>query len=297
MKYALKKQLRQRFTVVLMSRVFEVSKSGHYRWLTRPPCARSQDDVRLGVAIKAAHARSRQTYGPERLQRELAMDGFRVDVSRIKRLRWQLGLRCIQRRRFKATTNSKHALPVADNVLQQDFSSVRPNQTWVSDITYIPTDEGWLYLAGINDLHTYEIVGYALGERMTQDLVSRALSSAVVHHRSPPGLILLSDRGSQYCAHGYQRVLKRLGIQCSMSRKGNCYDNAPMESFWGTLKRNSCITDITQHAGKRRAISSSTSRFSITANADIQSSATWCQRHSRSNIRCAQLLNGDGVYY
>ena len=111
-----------------------------------------------------------------------------------------------------------------------------PNQVWVTDITYIPTHEGWLYLAGIKDLHTCEIVGYALGERMTKELVSRALFGAVVHKRPPPGLIHHSDRGSQYCAHDYRRLLNQFGMQCSMSRKGNCYDNAPMESFWGTLK-------------------------------------------------------------
>ncbi len=125
---------------------------------------------------------------------------------------------------------------MAENLLQQDFSTQRPNQVWVTDITYIPTHEGWLYLAGIKDLHTCEIVGYALGERMTKALVSRALFGAVVHHRPPPGLIHHSDRGSQYCAHDYRRLLDQFGMQCSMSRKGNCYDNAPMESFWGTLK-------------------------------------------------------------
>ena len=140
------------------------------------------------------------------------------------------------KRKFKATTHSNHGLPVAENLLKQEFSTERANQVWVTDITYIPTHEGWLYLAGIKDLHTCEIVGYALGERMTKALVSRALFGAVVHKRPPPGLIHHSDRGSQYCAHDYRRLLNQFGMQCSMSRKGNCYDNAPMESFWGTLK-------------------------------------------------------------
>ena len=188
--------LRTRCSVILMSRVFEVSTSGYYVWLKRVPSQRSQDDARLVVAIKAADQRTRQTYGPERLQSELAGEGFHAGVDRIKRLRRQLGLRCKQKRKFKATTNSDHGLPVADNVLGQDFSTVRPNQVWVSDITYLPTDEGWLYLAGIKDLHTCEIVGYAMGSRMTKELVARALFGAVSHHRPPRGLILHSDRGS-----------------------------------------------------------------------------------------------------
>ena len=230
------KTLKGQFPVDLMSRVFDVSKSGYYTWLKRPPSKRTQDNARLAVAIQAAHVRTRQTYGPERLQDELSADGFHAGVGRIKRVRKDLGIRCKQTRKFKATTNSSHGLPVAANLLKQDFSTQRPSQVWVTDITYIPTHEGWLYLAGIKDLHTCEIVGYALGERMTKDLVARALFGAVAHHRPAPGLIHHSDRGSQYCAHDYRRLLNQFGMRCSMSRKGNCYDNAPMESFWGTLK-------------------------------------------------------------
>jgi putative transposase len=230
------KQLKGQFPVSLMSRVFDVGKSGYYAWLKRAPSQRMQDNARLEVAIKAAHVRTRESYGPERLQKELAADGFHTGVGRIKRIRKSLGIRCKQKRKFKATTHSNHSLPVAENLLKQEFSTQHANQVWVTDITYIPTREGWLYLAGIKDLHTCEIVGYALGERMTKDLVSRALFGAVVHKRPPPGLIHHSDRGSQYCAHDYRRLLDQFGMQCSMSRKGNCYDNAPMESFWGTLK-------------------------------------------------------------
>lgn len=198
------KTLRNEFTVTLMSRVFEVSKSGYYAWLRRAPSQRSQDDARLAVAIKAAHERTRQTYGPERLQGELVAQGFPVGVGRIKRLRRQLGLRCKQKRKFKATTDSKHGLPVAENLLGQDFKTARAHQVWVSDITYIPSAEGWLYLAGIKDLHTRQVVGYAMGPRMTQALVAQALFGAVSQHRPPRGVILHSDRGSQYCAHNYR---------------------------------------------------------------------------------------------
>ena len=230
------KTLREHYPISVMSRVFDVTKSGYYAWLKRRPSPRARDNARLEVAIQAAHVRTRQSYGPVRLRDELAAEGFHAGVGRIKRLRKRLGIRCVQTRKFKATTHSNHGLPVAENLLQQDFSTERPSQVWVSDITYISTQEGWLYLAGIKDLHTCEIVGYALDDRMTKELVARALFGAVSRHRPPPGLIHHSDRGSQYCAHDYRRLLKQFGMQCSMSRKGNCYDNAPMESFWGTLK-------------------------------------------------------------
>lgn len=227
---------RREFPLGLMCRVFEVSPSGYYAWLKRPPSKRSQENARLELAIRAAHQRSRETYGPIRLQPELAADGFPAGLGRIKRLRRKLGLRCKQVRKFKATTNSNHSLPVAENLLDQDFATERPGQVWVTDITYIPTQEGWLYLAGVKDVHTCELVGYAMGSRMTQELTGQALIRAVKYKRPAPGLIHHSDRGSQYCASSYQALLKQFHMRPSMSRKGNCYDNAPMESFWGTLK-------------------------------------------------------------
>jgi len=216
--------------------MLEVSCSGYYGWRERRPSARSQEDERLKVAIGAIHRRTGETYGARRVQRELAEDGFVAGRDRIERLRRAMGLRCKQKRQFRVTTNSAHHLPVAPNLLEQRFEVERPNQVWVSDLTYIPTEEGWLYLAGVKDLFTREIVGYALGERMTQELVSQALSRAVQAKRPLPGLILHSDRGSQYCAHDYRHLLERCGLRASMSGRGNCYDNAPMESFWGSLK-------------------------------------------------------------
>ena len=144
------KQLNGQFPVSLMSRVFDVCKSGYYAWLKRGPSPRAQDNARLEVAIKAAHVRTRESYGSERLQKELAADGFDVGVGRIKRLRKKLEICCKQKRKCKATTNSNHGLPVAENLLKQEFSTQRANQVWVTDITYIPTHEGWLYLAGIS---------------------------------------------------------------------------------------------------------------------------------------------------
>ena len=193
--------------------------------------------MRLELKIRAAHKRTRQTYGPERLQRDLAEHGVRVGICRIKRIRKKLGIRCRQKRRFKATTDSGHRLPVADNILGQQFKVWRPNTVWVSDITYIPTDEGWLYLAGHKDLFTGEIVGYAMGERMTKNLVSQYLFRALRAKRPARGLMHHSDRGSQYCSQEYRGFLERSGLRSSMSGKGNCFDNAPMESFWATLKQ------------------------------------------------------------
>lgn len=230
------KTLRPGHPVALLCRVFAVSKSGYCAWDRRPPSKRAQENARLEVAIAAAHERTRRSYGPERLQTALKTDGFKAGVSRIKRLRKKLGIRCKQVKKFKATTNSNHALPVAPNRLAQKFQIKRPNEAWVTDITYVPTDQGWLYLSGIKDLCTGEVVGHAMDERMTKDLVARALHKAVALKRPAPGLVHHSDRGSQYCAHDYQALLKRFGMNASMSRRGNCYDNAPMESFWGVLK-------------------------------------------------------------
>ncbi|HGJ9107932.1 TPA: IS3 family transposase, partial [Pseudomonas aeruginosa] len=235
-RYAFMKAWRLHFPIEAMSRLLEVSRSGFYAWQGRTPSRRQREDERLKVAIKAVHQRSRESYGVRRLQPELAAEGFPAGRDRIARLRQDLGLRCRQKRKFRATTNSKHSLPVAENVLNQTFTPKAPDEIWLTDITYVATDEGWLYLAGVKDVFTCEIVGYAMGERMTQELTARALFRAVQQRRPAPGLIHHSDRGSQYCALAYRQLLEQFGMQASMSRKGNCYDNAPMESFWGSLK-------------------------------------------------------------
>jgi transposase InsO family protein len=230
------KEKRLRHSVAQICAVLGVSASGYYRWLNRKPSKRAQEEARLELEIKAAHRRTRETFGPERLQRELSEHGVRVGISRIRRIRKKLGIRCKQKRKFKATTDSRHSLPVAENLLKQEFKAAAPNRIWLSDITYIPTEEGWLYLAGHKDVFTGQIVGYAMGERITKNLVSQSLFRAVAAKRPPPGLIHHSDRGSQYCSHEYRRLLDQFHRKASMSRKGDCYDNAPMESFWGMLK-------------------------------------------------------------
>jgi transposase InsO family protein len=230
------KQWRLDFPTKTMCRVLRVSRSGYYSWLKRKPSRRTQEDERLKVAIKAAHKKTRASYSARRLQPELAADGFIAGRDRIARLRRELNIRCRQKRKFKATTNSNHKLPVAENLLEQTFTPSAPNEVWLTDITYVHTDEGWLYLAGVKDVFTCELVGYAMAKRMTQELTAKALFRAVQQKRPAPGLIHHSDRGSQYCAYDYQKLLTQFGMKASMSRRGNCYDNAPMESFWGTLK-------------------------------------------------------------
>jgi putative transposase len=205
-----------------------------------------------------------RTYGPERLQRDLAEHGIQVGICRIRRIRKKLGIHCKQKREFKATTDSRHKLPVAANLLGQEFKVSQPNTVWLSDITYVPTDEGWLYLAGHKDLCTGEIVGYAMGERLTRNLVSQSLLRAVTAKRPAGRLIHHSDRGSQYCAHQYQQLLGHFDLQASMSRKGNCYDNAPMESFWGTLKQE--LVHHRRYRGRREAIQDITEYFEVFYN-------------------------------
>jgi putative transposase len=252
------KEMRLNYPVLLLKRVLNVSAGGYYAWLDRPLSKWAREESRLEVEIRAADRRTRQVYGAEKLQHDLAERGVRVGICRIKRIRRRLGIRCKQKRKFKATTNSKHNLPVAENILGQQFKVTAPNKVWVSDITYVPTDEGWLYVAAHKDLFTADIVGYAMGERLTRNLVSQSLFKAVEAKRPAKGLIHHSDRGSQYCSHEYRNILERFGLKASMSRKGNCYDNTPMESFWGTLKqelvhhrryrtRLEAIRDITEY--------------------------------------------------
>ena len=218
------KEMRLDYSIPPMCRIFKVTASGYYAWLKRPPSRRAQEEERLEAEIRAAHKRTRGTYGSERLKTDLAEHGVKVGVFRIRRIRKKLGIRCKQKRKFKATTDSTHTLPVAANLLDQKFTASAPCQVWVSDITYVSTDEGWLYCAAHKDLFNGEIVGYALGARMTRGLVSQSLFRAAAAHHPPQGLIHHSDRGSQYCSSEYQKLLKQFGMKASMSRRGNCYD-------------------------------------------------------------------------
>jgi putative transposase len=190
----------------------------------------------LLVHIRAVHAQSKGEYGWSRVWRQLLTQGIRVGKERVRRLMSEHGIKARGKRKFKATTDSNHGLPVAPNLLAREFSPAAPNTVWTSDITYVATDEGWLYLAVILDLFNREVVGWSMKPHMRQELVVEALQMAWFKRRPEPGLIMHSDRGSQYCGKEFTKALKAYGMKPSMSRKGDCWDNAPTESLWGSLK-------------------------------------------------------------
>lgn len=227
---------RHEFRVAKLCKVLAVSRSGYYAWEKRPKSARKIADERLTEEMKIIHEKKRRTCGCRKMTKEIKRSGNRVNHKRIERLMKAAGIRSKLAKKFKATTNSKHNLPVAENLLSRDFSAAKPNQKMVSDITYLWTEEGWLYIAGVMDLCGQKIVGLSMGERMTKELVITALENAYLRSGRAPGALVHSDRGSQYCSKEYQKRLKKYGYLCSMSRKGNCWDNAPMEAFWGKMK-------------------------------------------------------------
>ncbi len=214
----------------------EVNRSGFYKWLKQGKSATELEDERLIVSVKKIHKKKHETYGKRRMARELSKEGKKVGRRRARSLMRKAGVKAKQKRKFKSTTDSKHSLPVAPNLLNQDFVVSGPNQVYVGDITYIKTLEGWLYLAVVIDLFNREVVGWAMNKRMKKSLVIRAMRMAINHRRPGPGAIFHSDRGSQYCSKAFQKFLKVHGMRSSMSKKGCCYDNAVAESFFGSLK-------------------------------------------------------------
>jgi transposase InsO family protein len=221
-----------------MCRTLVVSVSGYYRWRKRPGSfGRYRRLTALRSAIHEAYSAGRQTYGSPRIHAAINAQGVRCCVNTVAKIMRQEGIKARRRRRYQATTDSSHSLPVAENLLSRDFERRAPNQVWVSDITFIPTDEGWLYLATTLDLYSRRIVGWTMGERMTSNLVIDALRMAIAQRNPPAGLMHHSDRGSQYASGAFQQMLAAHGMVCSMSRKGEVYDNAVMESFYSTLKR------------------------------------------------------------
>jgi putative transposase len=220
-----------------MCRVFGFAASTYYGWERQQL---SQHDVRDGElldAIRRLFAKFRGRYGAPRIQAELAREGVGVSRKRIARLMREAGLRAKGKRKYKPTTDSEHTLPIAPNLLSRNFRTDRPDAAWVSDITYVWTREGWMYMAAIVDLYSRKVVGWSLADRMAASLVCEALDAAVQLRRPPPGLIFHSDRGSQYASHVFRRRLARYRMRQSMSRKGNCWDNAVAESFFATLKK------------------------------------------------------------
>ena len=219
-----------------MCALLDVSPSGYYAWRSRKPSRRQLDDMVFLAHIRAHFAASRRTYGSPRMHVELSEEGLAIGRHRVARLMSENGLRANQKRRFKRTTDSDHGGPVAANLIDQNFACNGPNQKWGADISYIWTAEGWLYLAIVLDFHSRRIVGWAISDRLKRDLALRALQRAITMRQPPPGLIHHSDRGSQYCSDDYQRLVKNAGMAASMSGKGNCYDNAIVETVFKTIK-------------------------------------------------------------
>lgn len=219
-----------------MCRALKVSTSGYYAWRSRPESESSRSNRVLLVEIKAAYERKKRRYGSPRIFRDLKARGIKCGENRVARLMREHGVRAKQARKFRATTDSKHEMPVAENLLDRQFDVDRPNAVWVSEITYLWTREGWLYLAVVIDLFSRQVVGWSIRSDLDRALVLEALSGALQQRKPSAALIHHSDRGSQYASSDYQRMLSQAGILCSMSRKGNCWDNAPAESFFASLK-------------------------------------------------------------
>jgi putative transposase len=225
------------YPIVALCRNLEVTRAGFYAWRRRPVPKRAQRNAAALVHIRAVHRRSRQRYGSPRVHRQLQENGVAIGLHRVARLMRLDGLRGRMKRRFRVTTDSNHNLRVAPNLVARQFDVARPNRVWLSDITYLATAEGWLYLSAVLDLHSRRLVGWSLDDHLEASGACRALRQAIAARRPRPGLIVHSDRGVQYAGNDYQRILRAHRLQCSMSRKGDCWDNAPMESFFGSLKR------------------------------------------------------------
>jgi putative transposase len=235
-RYAFIEGEKENHSVRMLCRMIQVSASGYYDWLGREPSARQVENQELLDEIRIIHAESHERYGERRIQRALERRGKCLGRHRVARLMKQGGLVSKRRRRFRATTDSKHELPVAANVLDREFDVAEPNAVWAGDITYIWTGEGWLYLAVLIDLFSRRVVGWSLSSRIDTELVLRALRMALMQRRPEAGWIHHSDRGSQYASKDYTDELKQAQATVSMSRKGNCWDNAPSESFFASLK-------------------------------------------------------------
>ncbi len=237
MKYRFMYDHRKHYRISKMAEVLEASRTGYYGWVNQGCIShRQQRDKEALKDIRVAFKETRESYGPRRLSKHLQQKGHSIGRVRVERIMRENNIIPKTVKTFKPTTNSNHNYPVAPNLLNRNFNIDKPNSAWVSDITYVATREGWLYLAAVMDLCTGKIVGWAMGERMTANLVCDALKQAILRQRPRKGVICHSDRGVQYACKEYRRLLKKLGFVQSMSRKGNCWDNAPMESFFGTLK-------------------------------------------------------------
>lgn len=236
MKYAFMSEHKQEFRVDLMCEVLDVSPSAYYESLNRMLSQRARDNQETDRKILNIYTQHRGRYGAPRIHKELEALGKQLSKNKVARRMKQLGLKALAKRKWKVTTDSQHALPVAENLLNRDFSASVPNQKWVTDITYVATQEGWIYLATVMDLYSRAIVGWSFQERLESPLIIEALEMALWRRKFPRGVLVHSDRGSQYCSDRYQALLKKNELVCSMSRAGECWDNAAMESFYHSLK-------------------------------------------------------------
>ena len=236
MKYAWIEECRDQFSVTRMCRQLGVSRTGYCQWRTRAPSERSMANAALDARVAAMHAGSQRSYGRPRIVRGLREQGIQVSHERVRNSLKRQDLRPVYKRPYRVTTDCVHDKPIAPNVLDRRFDGWRVNQAWVADITYIATGEGWLYLAVIMDLASRRIVGWSMSERIKADLVCQALKSAYWRRKPSAGLIMHSDRGSQYASDTHRQLIKDYGMIQSMSRRANCWDNAAMESFFKTLK-------------------------------------------------------------
>lgn len=236
MKYAWIEAQRDQFSVTRMCRLLAVSRSGYCQWRMRRPSDRSMADAVLDARVAAIHAASKRSYGRDRIVRGLHQQGLRVGHERVRKSLRRQGLRPVYKRPYRVTTDSKHAKPIAANVLDRRFDGWTVNRAWVADITYVATAEGWLYLAVVMDLASRKIVGWSISDRIKADLVCAALRAAYWRRKPAAGLIMHTDRGSQYASDRYRGLIKDFRMIQSMSRRANCWDNAPMESFFKTLK-------------------------------------------------------------
>jgi len=236
MRFELIDAAKKEFPVQRLCKVLDVSPSGYFAWKGRPACRRQRDDMVLLAHVRSAFTLSNETYGSPRMVHELRDNGLSIGRRRVARLMRENGMKARQKRRFKRTTDSLHAFPVAPNLLDQDFAAAGPNQKWGADISYVWTREGWLYLAVVIDLFARRVVGWATGDRLPKELALSALRRAIAVRRPAAGLIHHADRGSQYCSLDDQAELRKHGVLVSMSGKANCFDDAMVETFFKTLK-------------------------------------------------------------
>ncbi len=236
MRYAWIEAHRDQFCISRMCRLLEVSRTGYCQWRKRPVSSRSAANTALDAKVAAIHAASRRSYGRERIVRDLRSQGLRVGHERVRQSLRRQSLCPVYKRPYRVTTDCDHSKPIADNVLNRRFDGWQPNQAWVADITYIATGEGWLYLACVLDLASRRIVGWSMSERMKADLVCTALTAAFWQRKPSAGLVMHTDRGSQYASNRHRKLIVQYRMVQSMSRQANCWDNAVMESFFKTLK-------------------------------------------------------------